>query len=149
MGVLKDVEGNSDLPSTADSGSPKAAHPEVVIHNCSLETPSGKPLVQQLNLVVERGTSVVIMGPSGVGKSSLLRAIAGLWEPSEGSIALFPHEAAQHDEKVMESVVRKCVNLGHIMRPGEGVNTTGNWRKQLSGGEKQRLAMARLLLAQP
>merc|ERR1711964_375565 len=153
--------------------------PEVIIKDCTLETPDGKPLVQGLNLVIRTCTSVVIMGPSGVGKSSLLRAIAGLWEPKEGSISLpgnntpmflpqnvyipdiplrdnslraqllFPQEAQQHDERVMESVVRKCVNLGHLMRPGEGVNTTGNWRKQLSGGEKQRLAMARLLLAKP
>merc|ERR1711964_55908 len=151
----------------------------VIIRGCTLATPDDKPLVKELNLVVEAGTTVVIMGPSGVGKSSLLRAIAGLWEPKEGSISLpgnstpmflpqnvyipdipirdnslraqllFPNEAQQQCDKVMESVVRKCVNLGHLMRPGEGVYTTNNWRKQLSGGEKQRLAMARLLLAKP
>merc|ERR1712098_190177 len=105
--------------------------------------------------------------------------IAGLWEPKSGSICLpgnntpmflpqnvyipdipirdnslraqlvFPNEATQRCEKVMESVVRKCVNLGHLMRPGEGINTTNDWRKMMGGGEKQRLAMARLLLAKP
>jgi len=181
---LQSLKEAGDLPSTAPSmvdgegGSP-CQHPDVIIRACSLETPDGTPLVQDLNLVVCKGTSVVIMGPSGVGKSSLLRAIAGLWEPKDGCITLpgnntpmflpqnvyipdiplkdnslraqllFPREAQQHSEKVMESVVRKCVNLGHLMAPDQGVYTTGNWRKMLSGGEKQRLAMARLLLAKP
>jgi len=159
------------------SAEPKS-RPEIIIQNCSLEAPGGQPLVQKLNLVVQAGTSVMIMGPSGVGKSSLLRAIAGLWEPKTGSITLpgnnvpmflpqnvyipdiaiehnslraqllFPNEAVQIENEALESVLTEVL-LGHLMKPKEGINTTGDWRKRLSGGEKQRIAMARLLLVKP
>merc|ERR1712096_258992 len=60
---------------------------------------------------------------------------------------LFPRTFANNkDEEVIE--VLKQVNLFHMVG-SKGVYTTNDWRKQLSGGEKQRLAMARLLLATP
>merc|ERR1711964_475324 len=183
--ILKETQKMLSMPSTPISstrseGSPRNAKPEVILQNCSLTTPSGQPLVQNLNLVVDRGTSVIIIGPSGVGKSSLLRAIAGLWEPTSGNISLpgnhtpmflpqnvyipdipledntlqmqllFPREGAQAIYQG-ECLVRvlKMVNLGRLVKPEHGILTTGKWREQLSGGEKQRLAMARLLIARP
>merc|ERR1712000_444175 len=173
------VSTSGTLPLSTKSSDNGDMRPEIIIQDCSIATPTGKMLVQNLNLIVQNGTSVVIMGPSGVGKSSLLRAIAGLWEPKTGAITLpgnntpmflpqnvyipdipieqnslraqllFPREAAQIEEEVMERALSKCVNLGHLMKPGLGIHTTANWRKNLSGGERQRLAMARLLLAKP
>lgn len=134
-------------------------------------------LVQNLSFIAPHGYSLIIVGPSGVGKSSLLRAICGLWKISSGSISLpnkeslmflpqnvyipdipleentlrgqllFPHTHLLIDEKEMEQVIRS-VNLHHLMG-ALGVYTCEDWRKRLSGGEKQRLAMARLLLAKP
>jgi len=60
---------------------------------------------------------------------------------------LFPRTFATNaDTEILK--VLKMVNLAHMIGPA-GVYTTNDWRKQLSGGEKQRLAMARLLLATP
>lgn len=152
--------------------------PEVILNNVSLRTPAGEDLIQNLDLVVDRGTSVIIIGPSGCGKSSLLRTIAGLWEPSQVNIylpgkstpmflpqnvyipdvtmedntlksqLLFPNENFINipDAKLIKALQR--VNLHHLMKE-KGIYTTGNWRSQLSGGEKQRLTMARLLITKP
>lgn len=60
---------------------------------------------------------------------------------------LFPRTEASNSDKEMERVARS-VNLGHLMEQA-GLYSCEDWRKRLSGGEKQRLAMARLLLAKP
>merc|ERR1711964_727242 len=76
-----------DDASVATTASPHTPNgsvvPEVVLNDVCLSTPDGKfKLSQHLNLVVDRSTSVIIIGASGCGKSSLLRAISGLWEPT-------------------------------------------------------------------
>merc|ERR1712098_917259 len=102
---------------------------------------------------------------------------SGLWSPSSGSIelpdksnmmflpqtayipdiprsdntlrnqVLFPHTLAVIDDEVIEDALR-TVNLEHHLGP-DGVHTSGDWRKTMSGGERQRLVLARLLVARP
>merc|ERR1712000_277479 len=138
------VSTSGTLPLSTKSSDNGDMRPEIIIQDCSIATPTGKMLVRNLNLIVQNGTSVVIMGPSGVGKSSLLRAIAGLWEPKTGSITLpsnnvpmflpqnvyipdiaiehnslraqllFPNEAVQIEDEALESVLKEVL-LGHLM----------------------------------
>merc|ERR1711964_782761 len=61
---------------------------------------------------------------------------------------LFPKQASPMDDKKLISTLER-VNLAHLMDAKKGLNTTSDWRARLSGGEKQRLAMARLLIAKP
>jgi len=135
-------------------------------------------LVQNLDLKVSRGMSVLIVGASGIGKSSLLRAILGLWETDKGTIKIPGNQKAmflpqtvyipdipRKDNTLRSQVlfpdtlnptfsdaeiidVLKQVNLGKLLGKA-GALTTDDWRTRLSGGEKQRLAMARLLLVKP
>merc|ERR1711964_254205 len=61
---------------------------------------------------------------------------------------LFPKQASPMDDKQLNSTLER-VNLAHLMDAKKGLNTCSDWRARLSGGEKQRLAMARLLIAKP
>ncbi|KAG5181237.1 ATP-binding cassette transporter, subfamily D, member 8, SmABCD8 [Tribonema minus] len=142
----------------------------------SLRTPDGGGLIcDSLSFALRRGESLLIYGPSGCGKSSLLRSIAGLWSYGSGAIErpaprdalflpqkpymplgdlrtqlLYPNEAGgaggQGDAAIMHAL--ETVRLGHIAARSGGLGAVRDWTDELSVGEQQRLAFARLL-AQP
>jgi vitamin B12/bleomycin/antimicrobial peptide transport system ATP-binding/permease protein len=130
-------------------------------------------LVKDLMAGVKPGEGLVIVGQSGTGKSSLLRAIAGLWNNGTGRIVrpkledmlflpqrpymllgslrsqlLYPNtNQAVADEKLYE--ILKQVNLANLPERVGGFDVVLDWADILSLGEQQRLAFARLLLTQP
>ncbi|NML24512.1 ABC transporter ATP-binding protein/permease [Zoogloea dura] len=146
----------------------------VLIDNLTLWTPQReRTLITGLSMVIEPGGSLMIVGSSGCGKSSLLRAIAGLWPSGRGRIArppagdmlflpqrpymllgslrsqlLYPRELPRRDDEVLLAMLRQ-VNLPDIAERFGGLDAELDWAKVLSVGEQQRIAFARLLLAQP
>ncbi|MBM4160153.1 MAG: ABC transporter ATP-binding protein [Ignavibacteria bacterium] len=74
---------------------------------------NGLPVLEDVNLVVEEGTTVVILGKSGVGKSVLLKAIIGLIEPDAGSIRIDGHEVVGMKRKDLNALRRQ---MGYLFQ---------------------------------
>jgi putative ATP-binding cassette transporter len=141
----------------------------------TVQTPDGKKqLTHQLNLALQPGKSVLIMGASGTGKSSLLRTIAGLWQSGGGSVErpqlnhlmFLPQRPymvqgnlreqvvyPQNDEGTNDELIRQAlekVNFSELIdRVGGDLNRTEDWTNVLSLGEQQRVSFARVFLHKP
>ena len=65
---------------------------DVIFKDLSISNPFGKTLIENLNLTLPKGSTLLIQGNSGVGKTTLLRTVAGLWAYSEGDVYCPTHQ---------------------------------------------------------
>ncbi|KAF5295349.1 hypothetical protein FQR65_LT01539 [Abscondita terminalis] len=141
-------------------------------------TPNGDVLIKELSVEIHSGMNVLVCGPNGAGKSSLFRILGELWplfggemvKPPRGKLfyipqkpymtlgclrdqITYPHSGAEamrrgSSDVKLEQHLRR-VQLEYLLEREGGLDAVADWLDVLSGGEKQRIAMARLFYHAP
>lgn len=168
IGALIDLAGACPDAQRIDIGT----SPDGDLHllNVSVALHGGRALVADADFKIKPGEMVMVVGESGTGKSSLIRAVAGLWPWGSGRILLpdgarihflpqrpylpngtleqavsYPKPAGTFTRGDLACALEACM-LDHLV---PRLPDDAAWDKELSGGEQQRLAFARMLLARP
>ena len=157
--------------SAAEGASPlhiERAGQGLEVARLDVDLPDGSPLLRDVHFSVAAGEWMLMTAPSGTGKSTLLRSLAGIWPFGRGLVRmgegkvlflpqrpyiplgtlrdalLYPHESSRPDELLCD--VLRQTGLGALVG---ALDVADNWPQRLSMGEQQRLAFARVLLDEP
>jgi ATP-binding cassette subfamily D (ALD) long-chain fatty acid import protein len=152
---------------------------DVIVKDLPIVTPTGDLLIEKMNLRINAGDRLLILGPNGCGKSSLFRILSGLWPMKGGYIAkpadrrdlfflpqkpylvsgtfreqiIYPHTVQQmHERGVTDDDLMRCLEWTAMVTVCEvhgGLSAVKEWTEVLSGGEKQRMGLARVMYHRP
>ncbi|KAL4437929.1 hypothetical protein ABPG74_001100 [Tetrahymena malaccensis] len=164
---------------TLQSGNRHEVQDVIIFDKVPIVTPGGEKLVREISLEIKVGENVIVTGPNGCGKSSLFRILGGLWPTFSGSLSspqlselfyipqkaylptgtlrdqiIYPDTKLQmlRKKKTDDDLIEylRNVNLEYIVnREPKKFEAFEDWYDKLSGGEKQRIAMARMFYHHP
>ena len=151
-------------------GAEAAASKDVDLDALTLRLPNGRKIVEDATLRLAARESALVTGPSGSGKSTLFRAISGIWPFGEGAVVTpadarlmlvpqkpyipigslraavtYPASPDHYDD----ATIRDALLAAKLPDLVAQLHVEDNWLQRLSGGEQQRLAIARALLTKP
>jgi len=149
---------------------PREGANTVAVDHLAVRLPDGAPLLNADHIALNAGDRVLVTGPSGAGKSTLFRAITGIWPFGSGRVTVpmdakvmlvpqrpyfpvatladaitYPARAGSFDDARLTDTLTAVGLPGLIPR----LHEEAHWNRMLSGGEQQRLSMARVLLYAP
>jgi len=148
----------------------KGTKDQLVAKDLEISLPDRRKLIGGLSATIEAGDRVLISGPSGAGKTTLFRGLAGLWPYGSGSVRVptdarvlflpqrpyLPMGTLRHalcypaqPEDVSDAALTSALEDVHLPALKGRLDETANWSMALSIGEQQRLAIARALLLSP
>ena len=142
----------------------------IALDGVRLELPGGRVLVESANERFAPGESLLVMGPSGIGKSTLFRAIAGIWPFGKGRVLLpeharmlflpqkpylqvgslrdvvcYPEWSGRFEDAELKQLLADC----GLPQLADRLDEVHNWALELSVGEQQRIGFCRALLRKP
>lgn len=143
---------------------------QLIIDDLDVLLPDGTPLLQHIHLAIKPGEMVLLNGPSGIGKSTLLRALAGIWPYGRGIIQmprnaktlflpqkpylplgtlrealLYPADTSD----ISNEDLKKFLNSFGLEKLDKELDSVRNWSQELSLGEQQLVAFIRVFIQKP
>jgi putative ATP-binding cassette transporter len=168
--AIDDIDGDFDRLHTGGVVLAPSGSGALRLDELTVADRTGRVLIDQITARIEPGEKVVVAGESGTGKSTLVRAMAGLWPwgtgvialPAGGTVAfvperaylpagtlrgalLYPAQSAEVDDAVLSEALTEA-GLGYLSHRLDEID---RWDQTLSNGERQRLAIARLIVQKP
>jgi vitamin B12/bleomycin/antimicrobial peptide transport system ATP-binding/permease protein len=171
MGFGQELAAARDLQKSPDiiKAAP-AARSDLEVQHLTLRLPDQRKILEDISFQIGLGDRVVVSGPSGSGKSSLFRALAGIWPYGSGRVSMpegrrilflpqkpylpiatlreelaYPDQPGGHTDEAF----RQALIDARLPQLVDRLDEDNNWSLELSGGEQQRIGFARVFLYQP